>query len=536
MRKVRHLENMDCGNVLKKKLCEGDCETCYERSLASYYNEKLGIFPKDYVEGDVDPRRIPGKSRILISFRCNLPNCQHVFFITANTCTEGHWCPFCTSKRLCEDENCQICFEKSLASFYNDLLEIYPRDYWAAIEKTPRQVLRCSGKHFDFSCHMCAHIFSLRISDCVLRNYWCPYCSGKTLCSDSECQICFENSFASCERSKQWNYKMNDTVPRKIRKRTHKKYFFDCEKCQHTFQSSPDSISGGSWCPFCKGAKLCENYDCEICISKSFAFHEKSVFWSKKNILEPWQVRIGSNKKFWFVCDICDHTFISKLDNITINGNWCPYCSNPPKKLCPKEKNCGMCFEKSFASHEKVRYMAPGQKLDLSQIFKSGHRPLIKFICDVKTCKKEFSLTPNKIVSSGNWCPSCKKKTERKFEKYLLKTLPENTEIIHQAKFDWCKNPETDRHYLYDFYIPSLRLIVEIDGPQHFQQVHNWTCPVEIQKTDLYKEQRATQHDIRIIRLLQTDIYFDTHKWEEIFEKYVNGTTPVVKIYEGQII
>ena len=41
---------------------------------------------------------------------------------------------------------------------------------------------------------------------------------------------------------------------------------------------------------------------------KSFASHEKAQFWSDKNELNPNEVALNSNKKFWFNCN-CGHTF-----------------------------------------------------------------------------------------------------------------------------------------------------------------------------------------------------------------------------------
>ena len=46
--------------------------------------------------------------------------------------------------------------------------------------------------------------------------------------------------------------------------------------------------------------------------------------------------------------------------------------------------------------------------------------------------------------------------------------------LIHQYKVKWCKN----KKYLpYDFVIPEHKVIIELDGLQHFQQVGNWKSP-----------------------------------------------------------
>ena len=99
--------------------------------------------------------------------------------------------------------------------------------------------------------------------------------------------IPFEKSFASHEKAKFWSNK-NELKPEQVYKVTAKKYYFDCDKCGHDFYMSLSHISGrNSWCPYCSNKKLCGNKDCKDCFEKSFASHEKSVFWSNKNEEKP---------------------------------------------------------------------------------------------------------------------------------------------------------------------------------------------------------------------------------------------------------
>jgi hypothetical protein len=63
----------------------------------------------------------------------------------------------------------------------------------------------------------------------------------------------------------------------------------------------------------------------------------------------------------------------------------------------------------------------------------------------------------------------------------------------------------------YDFYIKKLDIIIEVDGPQHFRQVSNWTPPEVTQEADRHKEEKAVENGISIIRVLQTDVLFDVH-------------------------
>jgi len=98
-----------------------------------------------------------------------------------------------------------------------------------------------------------------------------------------------------------------------------------------------------------------------------FDKHAKSLFWSERNKKKPGEVALNSHKKFWFDCN-CGHQFESTLLNINHGNNWCPYCSNPPKILCNTE-NCKLCFNNSFASHEKAKYWSEKNELTPREVF-----------------------------------------------------------------------------------------------------------------------------------------------------------------------
>ena len=82
--------------------------------------------------------------------------------------------------------------------------------------------------------------------------------------------------------------------------------------------------------------------------------------------------------------------------------------------------------------------------------------------------------------------------------------------ITTQFKQEWCKNIT----YLpYDFCIPNLNIIIELDGAQHFKQVSNWQSPEDTFAIDKYKEQCANDNNYSMIRLLQEDVFYDKYDW-----------------------
>jgi|688.fasta_scaffold192500_2 very-short-patch-repair endonuclease len=388
-----------------------------------------------------------------------------------------------------------IPFEKSFASHEKS-------KYWSLKnELKPEQVYKVTAKKYYFDCDKCEHEFINNPSH-VSNGRWCPYCCipQKKLCGSKDCTDCFEKSFASHEKSVFWSDK-NELKPEFVLKKGDKKIWFNCDECNHDFETQIKAVTiSNHWCPYCVNQKLCDNNECKECFNKSFASHEKAKFWSSKNSISPRQIFKGSGKKYWFDCDKCCHEFYMSLTHISGRNSWCPYCSN--KQMCDND-DCKECFNKSFASHEKAKFWSLKNTKNPRHLFQ-GDSDRYWFNCD--KCSHDFeTLLYN--VKSGYWCPYCVNKTETKLYKILKEKYPT---IIHQFKVEWCKN----KTYLpFDFCIPEYKIIIELDGPQHFIQIMNWKSPEEQLITDTYKEKSANQNGFSIIRLLQPDVLTDKYDW-----------------------
>jgi len=180
-------------------------------------------------------------------FDCDI--CGHEFEGQISSISKGSWCPYCSipCQKLCSNENCQFCFEKSFAS--NEKYK-----YWSnKNDVSPRYVHKGSHKTYVFNCIDCNHEISMIIHNITINNCWCPYCSipCQKLCSNENCQFCFENSFISHQTSKYWSNK-NDISPRYVHKGSENKYIFNCIDCNNEFKNSPYRVGIGYWCPNCK--------------------------------------------------------------------------------------------------------------------------------------------------------------------------------------------------------------------------------------------------------------------------------------------
>ena len=311
--------------------------------------------------------------------------------------------------------------------------------------------------------------------------------------------ILYTNSFASHPKAKYWSNK-NEGQPEDFSLNSHKKIWFDCSECGHTFDTSLLNINQlNNWCPYCYNRKLCGN--CQDCNNKSFASHPMAINWSDKNKLKPKEVLKGSGKMYYFNCNECLHEICMSLKNISSKGRWCSYCSH--QKLCNKN-DCNMCYNNSFASVERSKYLNDKTN-NPRHIFKSTNKKY-KFNCN--KCDNSFDKMISD-VTRGIWCPFCINKTEE----ILYNKLSNYYTIKRQYKPTWCKNPNTHKFLPYDYVLEELKIIIELDGPQHFKQIGKWQSPELTKVNDIYKIKCANDNGFSVIRILQKDVWYNKYDW-----------------------
>jgi hypothetical protein len=562
------------------KLCDDNCDTCFNRSFAS--SDKVQYWS---YKNDKEPRKVFKSTHVKYIFECE---CGHEFESVLSSISNGTWCPYCANQKLCDDD-CKQCYEKSFAcsdkvqywSYKNDkeprevfkssgkkyifececghefessldnitkgkwcpycanqkicdddCKQCYEKSfassdkvqYWSyKNDKEPREVFKSANKKYIFECE-CGHEFISKLCHITNGNNWCPYCAKipSKLCDD-DCKQCYEKSFASSDKAQYWSYK-NDKEPRDVFKSSNKKYIFECD-CGHEFESQLNSISNGNWCPYCTNQKICDDDKCKQCYDKSFACHNKAQYWSDKNDKEPREVFKSSGKKYIFECE-CGHEFKSLLRDIT-NGTWCPYCSNPSKELCDDD-DCKQCFNKSFASSTKAQYWSDKNELQPIEVFKSSH---VKYIFDCNKCGHEFESQLNNITN-GKWCQKCTNKTEGKIFDYLHLNYDN---VKFQPKFDWCKNINTNCRLPYDILITltdingvsqPIQILLEVDGKQHFELVPHFhrNGEEDFKKgriTDNFKMKKALENNMFIIRICQRYAYNNNNNWQESLDEAI---------------
>ena len=314
--------------------------------------------------------------------------------------------------------------------------------------------------------------------------------------------ICFEKSFANNDKSR---FIVDKTINcLLVFNGSDSRHDFKCNECSHIFNMYIYSIKSGSWCPYCSKQIMCKDKECICCFNKSFASIKKSKYLVDKTI-DVKAIFKFTQQNHEFSCKTCKHSFIMRIDHVS-NGHWCPYCSTPPKKICGK---CTFCVNKSFSIHPNSKYLVD-KTINTKLIFRHSNQKQL-FKC--KKCENEFEMKISKVYN-GQWCPLCLYKTESKLYEFIIKNISQTCQ--RQKKFEWCKKIN---HLPFDFYIEELKLIIELDGPQHFKQVGKWKDPKITLENDIYKMTSALENQISMIRILQDDIYYNKNNWDSFLIK-----------------
>lgn len=133
---------------------------------------------------------------------------------------------------------------------------------------------------------------------------------------------CIENNYSILLN--EWDYDLNEITPKDVSWGTHKKVYWVCSKCGNIYLSSIVKRTIGRNCPICAGKKVILGYNdfATLCpnLLKEWDF--------SKNVISPYEITKGSNKKVWWVCPK-GHSYEAVV-NIRTRENKpssCPFCS-----------------------------------------------------------------------------------------------------------------------------------------------------------------------------------------------------------------
>lgn len=252
------------------------------------------------------------------------------------------------------------------------------------------------------------------------------------------------------------------------------------------FLQTPEVHGRGGGCWECskRGIGLANSSNLERFVEKAKVLHHNFYIYDKS-------IYNGAFEKLTITCPI--HGDFSQSADNHLSGNGCGNCAS--LKISIANTLTQEEFElKANLIHEN--------KYDYSRSKYSGYGSEIIIICP---SHGEFSKKAyNHLAGTG--CPKCF--SERRCssgETFIINLLEDNKiDFEFQKSFEDCRNPETKRPLFFDFYISSLKTIIEYDGKQHFEPVKYWGGLEAFQKVrerDEIKNLYCLKSNLKLIRI-----------------------------------
>ncbi len=209
------------------------------------------------------------------------------------------------------------------------------------------------------------------------------------------------------------------------------------------------------------------------------------------------------------------------------------------------KRRCGKCKGKGLREHfvesiesikEKTGKLTDGEYsfIDDSYVNSKTKHWFQHNTCGTKFEKNwdKFKGTPKQL---GQRCPECSKKgMESAASRYVRDVLDHlHVEYVCEKRFDACRNPKTGRILPFDYYLPEINTIVEIDGEQHerdsFKKIDDKYDPVGTIERDKIKDLYLKENGVELVRI-------PAKKWsllpEFLFEILSKNLIPTLTLEE----
>jgi len=193
----------------------------------------------------LQPNEVGARSYTSILLMCK--TCNHEINTNPIRWTQDKQpCAFCAGQKICEQDDCIPCYDKSFAS--------HPlSDYWNMHlndDVSPRSVFKSKSVQYWFDCP-CGHTTKVYIGDLKDRTTLaCPYCSSppRELCENMDCVPCHEKSWASHPQASNWDDAGNSLSARQTFKKCAGHVALKCQYCENPFTARGCTIKAETSC------------------------------------------------------------------------------------------------------------------------------------------------------------------------------------------------------------------------------------------------------------------------------------------------
>lgn len=270
------------------------------------------------------------------------------------------------------------------------------------------------------------------------------------------------------------------------------------------FQQIINNHSNGMGCPKCakesmSRSKVESNGNREKYIAAIKSRYLDEYDFSNSDFLVPYDSKIEVR------CKICGMRQMKRLSDLIKGKAGCSYCRIPKMQKTFYQK----LRDKGKTSFLEMANRIYGNKYDYSQIDYAGNQKPVKIICPKHGA---FLKSPAMHIYNYEGCPQCA--AEANMSRYESITYEYLHKAIGNAVIPQFRILEDDylRNKPYDFYIPDIKMLIEVDGEQHRKLCWNMdTEDLKARQTiDGEKTRIATELGYTVVRLNTDTQFLDT--------------------------
>ena len=275
----------------------------------------------------------------------------------------------------------------------------------------------------------------------------------------------------------EWNFENNGELGLDIWKVTFgsgKKTWWYCDKCDDSYPMSINKKTNG------RGCSICSGYYTTRKNSFGGIHPELAIEWhpTKNGNLTPHEVSKSSGATVWWL-GTCGHEWDASPHN-RVYGTNCPYCAPNPKLL--------IGFNDLWTTHPHIAKLLINPEDGYKYTY--GTSNMVDWKCPCCNNKNNSSIIG--LVNSTS-CKKCSDKVS--IGEKIIYSVLEELDVV----FDYDSQKTWSDGKRYDFYIPSLGIIIETHGEQHYKQTNrkNTRSLEEEQANDQYKYEMAIANGIK---------------------------------------
>lgn len=293
----------------------GGCPFCHGLRVLKGFNDLETVYPEIAAQwhptknGENTPDMYTFGSGHKAYWLC--PICKQDWQAAINNRTTNHrGCPYCSHERPIKGKN-------DLQTVRPDLMLEW--DYEKNKDIDPSELMVNSNKRVWWKCSACGFEYKTLVANRT-KGTGCKRCAGQVL-------IAGKNDLGTLypDIAAEWDQVNNHGVtPSQVFPNTNKAYSWVC-RYGHRWQASPNSRTSGRGCPYCSGNLVWVGFNDLATTHPEIA---KEWHPSKNGDISPTQISKGYNKKVWFLCPNCNHSYDSYIGNKIKGYGKCPYCSS----------------------------------------------------------------------------------------------------------------------------------------------------------------------------------------------------------------